>query len=79
VDNCRYIKVKVITRAKRPEIIEVAKDELKLKLVSPPTKNRANRELISLLAKYYKVNKSSIKIKRGTHTREKLIEVRCPF
>jgi len=71
----QYIKVRVITRAKRPEIIEIAKDELKVKLVSPPTKNRANKELISRLAEYYRIKKSAIRIQKGEHSQEKVIEV----
>lgn len=70
-----YIHVKVSLRAKKSEIIEVNKSHLKIKLVSPPEKDRANQELINMLAQYYKVKKLAIKIKKGKHFREKLIEV----
>jgi len=72
-----YIKVRVIPRAKSSEIIELSKNRLKVKLVSPPEKNRANQELIAILAEYYRVKKSAIKIKKGRHFREKLIEVKA--
>ena len=71
-----YIKIKVIPRAKKTEIIEMENGYLKVKLISAPIKNRANDELLDLLSEYYRVNKSAITIKRGIHTREKLIEIK---
>lgn len=69
------VKVKVIPRAKKSEITKISDNYLKVKLVSPPLKGSANRELIFALAKYYGVNKSAINIKRGNHSHEKLIEI----
>jgi uncharacterized protein YggU (UPF0235/DUF167 family) len=46
-------------------------------VLSPPIKNKANKEMIRLLADYYNVNKSAIKIIKGEHSREKLVEVLC--
>lgn len=71
-----YIRVKVTPRSKISEIIELSKGCLKIKLTSPPIKNKANNELIELLSEYYGVNKSAIKIKRGVYSREKFIEVK---
>jgi len=70
-----YIKVKVIPRAKKSEIIELNRHHLKVKLLSPPIKNRANQELTDLLADYYGVPKSAIRIIKGEHSREKFIEI----
>jgi uncharacterized protein (TIGR00251 family) len=69
------VKVTVIPRAKKAEIIELQNGCLRVKLTSPPIKNRANRELIELLSHYYHVKKSAICIIRGVHSREKLIEI----
>ena len=70
-----YIKVKVITRAKKFEITKVGENCLKVKLRSPPIQNKANSELIRLLASYYSVKKSAIKIVDGKKCREKLVEI----
>ena len=43
--------------------------------MSPPINNKANRELIALLAEYYGVKKSAIRILRGEKNRDKYIEV----
>ncbi|UCG92230.1 MAG: DUF167 domain-containing protein [candidate division WOR-3 bacterium] len=67
--------MKVSLRAKKSEIIELNENHLKIKLVSPPERNRANQELINMLAEYYKIKKSAIKIKKGKYFREKLIEI----
>lgn len=72
-----YIKIKVVPRAKKSEIIKLDKDYLKVKVLSPAIKNKANKEMIELLADYYSVNKSAVKIIRGEHSREKLVEVLC--
>ncbi len=69
------VRVKVITRAKRSEIIKMRENYLKAKLHSPPVQNKANRELIRLLANYYSIKKSAIKIIEGKKCREKLVEI----
>jgi uncharacterized protein len=44
-------------------------------LKSPPQDNKANIELIKLLAKHFKVSSSQVKIKKGLTSREKAIEI----
>lgn len=73
-----FVRVRVIPRAKKSEIIKVNEHHLKVKLVSPPVKDRANRELIELLAEYYSIQKSAIKIVKGQHSREKFVEISLP-
>jgi uncharacterized protein YggU (UPF0235/DUF167 family) len=38
--------------------------------------NKANIELIKLLAKYYKVSSAQVRILKGLSSRQKLVEVR---
>ena len=66
-------------RAKKSEIIKLKNDFLKIKLTSPPTKDKANKELVDLLSEYYQVNRSAIKIRKGKHSRKKLIELKNNF
>ncbi len=70
-----YIKIKVIPQAKKSGIIKLDENHLKVKLLSPPIRYRANKELIELLADYYGINKSAIKIIKGKRSREKFIEI----
>ncbi|KPL13555.1 hypothetical protein AMJ74_05065 [candidate division WOR_3 bacterium SM1_77] len=69
------LKVHVIPKSKRIEIEELDEKNLRVRLSSPPIDGRANSELIELLARYYKKGKSSIRIRKGFRSRNKLIEV----
>ncbi len=69
------IKVKVIPGAPKAQVMVISKEELKVKVVSPPDKGKANRELIELLAGHYGVAKSYIRIIRGETSRNKIVEI----
>ncbi len=69
------VKVRVIPRSRKSAVIDLGKSLLKVRVLSPPTDNRANNELIEVLARYYNTSKSSIKIRRGLKSRVKLVEI----
>ena len=69
------LKVTVVPRAKKCEIVELNIHHLKVKLISAPEKNKANRELIAVLAKYFGVKKSAVLIKTGQKSRYKTIQI----
>jgi hypothetical protein len=69
------VRVQIIPRSKKSTVIDLGKSLLKVRVISPPTDNRANNELIEVLAQYYNVRKSSIKIRKGQKSRNKLIEI----
>lgn len=50
-------------------------DVYEIKLKSRPHKGKANKELVSLLGKYFKIPKSQIVIKSGISSRNKIIEI----
>jgi uncharacterized protein (TIGR00251 family) len=66
------IEIKVITNAKKREII-AGGPELKVKLMSLPRDGRANEELIEYLSSCFNVRKSDIKIIRGEKERKKVV------
>jgi uncharacterized protein len=45
-------------------------------LKASPEKNKANLELIKLIAKHFKVSSSQIMIVRGLTSREKVVEIK---
>ena len=45
-------------------------------LKSPPKNNKANFELIKLLAKHFKISTKDIKIKNPT-SKNKIVEIKC--
>ena len=57
------------------KIIETAPNELTIYLRAKPHDGEANASLIKLLSKYLDVPKTSIKIVRGTNSRNKIIEI----
>ncbi len=42
---------------------------------APPVKGKANKRLVEILAKYFNVRKSAIKIIKGEMSKRKLIEI----
>ena len=69
------ISVKVKANAKQQKIEAIADGSLKISLKSPPIDGKANLELISLLAKYFKVSKSQVMIKSGQNNQSKIVEI----
>ena len=67
------IKIKVIPNAKENKIIEG--EILKVYVKSPPVEGKANKIVISLLAKNFGVKKSDVKIVSGFKSREKVVEI----
>ncbi|MCQ2957734.1 MAG: DUF167 domain-containing protein [Candidatus Gastranaerophilales bacterium] len=57
--------VKVIPNSSASQITEITEDYLKAKLNSPPIENKANKEVINLLAKSLDIPKSSITLIYG--------------
>jgi len=72
------INVKVIPGAKR-NVIHKNKDIWKIYLTAPPVNGKANKALITLLAKRYKVRKSAIHIIKGLKSRLKTITIEDDF
>ncbi|MEB3355550.1 MAG: DUF167 domain-containing protein [Synechococcales bacterium] len=69
------IQVKAKPNSKVQDIQTAADGSLVVRLKSPPTDGKANAELIGLLAEHLQVPRSSIRIKTGLNSRQKLIEV----
>lgn len=70
----KQIKIKVITNAKKNEVVE-AEGSFKVYVNAPPVDGKANKAVIELLAKYFKVRKSSVKIIRGEKSKDKVIQI----
>ena len=72
-----YLRVKVLPRAGKNAIIELLEDEtIKIALKAQAEKGRANYELISFLAKEFKIDKDRIEIISGKTVRTKLIKIK---
>ncbi|MGH7773281.1 MAG: DUF167 domain-containing protein [Candidatus Binatia bacterium] len=69
------ISVTVKPRAKRREVRKTADGEYSASVQAPAREGKANQALIELLADYFSVPKSSVKVIRGQAGRRKLIEI----
>ncbi|WP_417760435.1 DUF167 family protein YggU [Shewanella sp.] len=65
-------------KASRDQWCGLHGDELKLAITAPPVDGKANQHIIKLLAKAFKVPKSSVAIQKGELGRHKQIRITDP-
>jgi uncharacterized protein (TIGR00251 family) len=69
------LKIKVVPSSSRDCIVGWLGEALKVKLMAPPEKGKANESLIQLLANEFKIDKSKITIQRGHTQVNKVVEL----
>ena len=69
------IQVKVKPNSKQQKIEQFRDGIWIIRLKSPPVDGKANRELIELLAKKFKIPQKQITIKSSLSAKNKLIEI----
>ena len=69
------VKVKVIPKASKNAIVGFDGDVLKVKLTTVPEKGLANKALIDLLSKTFKIPKSAITILKGESSSSKILRI----
>jgi uncharacterized protein len=74
-DKTIIFAVRVIPRSSRSEIVGEYDGALKVKLNSPPVDGEANKELITLLAKTFRVSKSDVEIIGGQTSKLKQVKI----
>lgn len=72
------LDVRVRPSAGRSAVTGYESSVLRVDVAAPATKNRANAELVRLLAKELGVGRSSVSIVRGLGARVKVVEVDVP-
>ncbi len=69
------VNIKVITNAKKQEIILEADGSLKIKVTIVPEKGKANKKIIEILAKQLKISKKNITIVSGEFNNNKVVSI----
>jgi len=69
------IKVRVAPRSSRDEVVKTGDDYL-VRVKAQPREGKANDAVIKLLAEYFSVTRSSVRITSGFSGRNKIIEIR---
>ena len=75
MENQSHIKVKVIPRSSKNEIMRRAGDVVTVKLTAPPVEGAANKALISLLSEKLRLPKENVRIVSGRGSRLKHIRI----
>lgn len=67
------LRLYVQPRSSRNAFVEIYGDVLKLGVTAPPVEGKANKEVVSFLASFFKMKKKDISIKRGLQSRTKSV------
>jgi uncharacterized protein (TIGR00251 family) len=70
-----FLAVKVQARSKSPGIERLTDGSLRVRVLAPPEKGKANREVLERLAEYLDISTSRLKIVRGEASSSKWIKV----
>ena len=74
-DSCTF-RVHVLPRGRRDEVVGLYGDALKVRLIAPPVKGRANRALREFLAGRLSVPTSAVEVVSGHTSRHKRVRVK---
>ena len=69
------ISLRVYPNASRNEVAGFIDGVLRVKISAPPSKGKANRELITFLSRLLGVGKDSVNIIKGHTTRNKVVAI----
>jgi uncharacterized protein (TIGR00251 family) len=69
------VSVLVVPNARKNGVVEEG-DHLKVYVRAPPVKGKANEAVIEVLAEFFGVKKSDMRIMSGERSREKVVEIR---
>ncbi len=72
----QIITVRVQPKSRQQQLIQISEIEFKARLISAPDKGKANAELLAILADYFGLAPSRLRIIRGETSRTKLIEIK---
>lgn len=67
------LKVNVQPRARQQKVQKVGEREYTVRVLSPPSEGKANKEVIAVLASHFHLPPSRVKILRGKKSRQKII------
>jgi uncharacterized protein (TIGR00251 family) len=69
------INVHVTPRARHASIDRTERNRFRVAVTAPPHEGRANEAVIDLLAEYFRVPRSRVRIVRGQTARHKIVEI----
>ncbi len=73
--NRIYLNIKVHARSRKQDITQIATDTYKVRVLAPPSKGEANKEVIKIIAAYFGLPISLVQIIRGHASRDKVVAI----
>ena len=67
--------VRIVPRASRSEIAGEYNGALRIRIAAPPVEGAANRELIRLLAKSFRLPQNAVEIISGAASKSKIVRI----
>lgn len=72
-----FIKLSVKANSPDPKLEKLSDNEFIIHVSASAENNMANREIISVLSKYFNTSWKNVKIKSGFTSKNKLVEIKC--
>jgi len=69
------LNIKVHPRASQQKVQKTGEREYSVRVLSPPSEGKANKEVIAVLASYFRLPPSRVKILRGKKSRNKIVVI----
>lgn len=70
-----FIKVKVISSAKRETVKKISEDHYNISVKEPAERNMANKRICEIIANELMINKGSVHIIKGHKSSSKILSV----
>jgi uncharacterized protein len=71
----RKISIRVVPNASRNEVIKEEDGSLKVRVTAKAAEGKANKAVIEVLADYFGIKKSQVRIVMGEKARNKVVEI----
>jgi hypothetical protein len=68
--------VKTVPNSKKHGVERIGEDDFKVKVDAKAEGGKANRRLVEIVAEFFQVPKSSVRIVKGFKSRSKIIEIK---
>ena len=73
-----YIDIRVVTRQKKEAVFERKPGYFDISVREKPEQNMVNRRILELVAQYFSIPVSSVRIVSGHHKPSKIFDIRLP-
>jgi uncharacterized protein (TIGR00251 family) len=73
--NRHFLNIKVQPRSRTQEITQIGTDSYKVRVLAPPAKGKANKEVIKIIAGHFGLPVSRVHIVRGKTSRDKVVAI----